>query len=385
MFLNQLLTRRRALKIGAAGLAGIGATVATKAICHSKQTEVQRDYTVVGGASLKARAAAKGFIYGAATARSLLQEDADFATRFVRESDILVPEWELKWDAVRPAPDKFDFSRGDWLVEFAQHNGILFRGHTLVWEQALPQWFKETVNRQNAEKFLVEHVATVTKHYAGKVHSWDVVNEAVSAQDSDRPDRLSKSPWLSLLDKNYIELAFRVAAKADPHALLVYNDRWLEYDTARDTAQRVAVLNLLAHLKSVGTPVQALGIQAHLDASETRFNPNVLRKFLKDVASLGLKILITELDAQDQNLPQDIKVRDQAVARAYEDYLSVVLDEPAVIGVLNWGLSDRYTWLSKYASRADGYAVRPLPLDINLKPKLAWNAMARAFDKAPKH
>ncbi len=67
----------------------------------------------------------------------------------------------------------------------------------------------------------------------------------------------------------------------------------------------------------------------------------------------------------------------------YEDYLSVALDEPAVIGVLTWGLSDRYTWLSSYKPRSDKAPVRPLPLDAQLNRKLAWNAIARAFDNAP--
>lgn len=168
-----------------------------------------------------------------------------------------MPDLDLKWDALRPAPDKFDFTKADWLTEFAQRNSMLFRGHTLVWEQALPKWFKETVSPQNAERFLIEHINTVVKRYAGKMHSWDVVNEAVAKSLSDRSDGLSVNPWLSFLDKNYIDLSFRVAAQADPTALLVYNDRWLDYDTPRDSGQRLAVLKLLEHLKSIGTPVHA--------------------------------------------------------------------------------------------------------------------------------
>lgn len=73
--------------------------------------------------------------------------------------------------------------------------------------------------------------------------------------------------------------------------------------------------------------------------------------------------------------------RDRLVARVYEEYLSVVLDEPALIAVLTWGLSDRYTWLSKHQARLDGKPVRPLPLDANFQPKLAWHSIARAFDR----
>jgi endo-1,4-beta-xylanase len=260
---------------------------------------------------------------------------------------------------------------------------MLYRGHTLGWHEALPEWFEEVVNRRNAEKFLVEHITTVTKHYAGQMHSWDVVNEAIETRDK-RSDGLKNTPWLKFLGPDYIELAFRVAAQADPKALLVYNDTALEYNTPRDEARRNAVLKLLERLKSRGTPIHGFGIQSHLYGHETRFNPKKLRKFLADVASLDLKILVTELDVRDQNLPKDLKIRDRIVAAAYEDYLSVVLDEKAVIAVLNWGLSDSHTWLAQYAPRSDGLAIRALPFDSNLKPKLAWNAIARAFDQASK-
>ena len=94
--------------------------------------------------------------------------------------------------------------------------------------------------------------------------------------------------------------------------------------------------------------------------------------------------MITELDVAEHKLPKDIAIRDRLVAKAYEDYLSVVLQEPAVILVNTWGLSDRYTWLSKHRPRPDGAPVRPLPLDADLKRKPTWYAIARAFENAPK-
>ena len=292
-----------------------------------------------------------------------------------------MPENSLKWGTLRPTPNSFDFTQGDRLAEFAHAQKMLFRGHTLVWHQSLPGWFKDTVNHQNAEQVLIDHITRVAGHYAGKMHSWDVVNEAIKVSDG-RSDGLRKTPWLEFLGPDYIDTAFRVAAIADPHALLVYNDNGLEADTSESLAKRTKVLELLKRLKSSGVPVHALGIQSHLNESPTGFKAEKLRDFLTDVSSLGLKILVTEMDVTDQNLPLDISVRDSIVAGIYEDFLSIVLDEPAVIAVLTWGLSDRYTWLSDYALRQDGAPVRPLPLDAQLDRKLAWNAIARAFDQA---
>jgi endo-1,4-beta-xylanase len=388
---GQLLTRRGTLRLGLAGLTGMVPIVADSHYSQHQQTSNQiqihlskpQRYSDSAMDSLKKRAESKGLIYGAAAEAYRLSTDNKFAANFIQECSILAPEGGLKWIPLRPAPNQFNFTFGDWLAEFAHLNNVLFRGHTLVWDQALPDWFKETINYKNAERFLVEHITTVVKHYAGKIHSWDVVNEGVAVGYSNRSDNLSLSPWMRFIGKGYIDIAFRAAAEADPQALLVYNDCWLDYDTSRDNAQRVAVLNLLEYLKSIGTPIHALGIQAHLRGRETRFNPKKFRQFLSDVASLGLKIMITELDVADAGLPADIDLRDRIVAHAYEEYLSVALDEPAVIAVLTWGLSDRSSWLSEAVPRSDKLPVRPLPLDANFKRKLAWNAIARAFDNAP--
>jgi endo-1,4-beta-xylanase len=382
-----LLNRRRALWLGLAAFAGMGAVAKSRDINQSFQIQSldnpEREFGVVGGASLKERAAAKGLIYGAATDYDKLALNSTFADTFLAECGMLVPEVALKWQALRPISTNFDFTKGDALLEFARAHNMLFRGHTLVWGDFLPAWFKDTVNSQNAEQVLLNHIKTVVSHYAGRIHSWDVVNEAVWPEDG-RTDGLRLTPWLQLLGPDYIDLAFRAAAEADPQALLVYNDYGLDYDTPEDERRRVAVLRWLERLKSIGTPVHALGIQAHLQADETRFNPTKLRAFLSEVAGLGLKVLISELDVADNNLPKDVNVRDRIVAGIYEDYLSAVLDEPAVIAVVTWGLSDRSTWLSRHAPRKDNAPVRPLPLDAQLKRKLAWNAIARAFDKAPK-
>ncbi|GAA6618550.1 endo-1,4-beta-xylanase [Scytonema sp. NUACC26] len=373
--------------ISLSGLAGATAIIVGKdklIMSHSQAVDNRnRDFRVAGLAPLKKRAAAKGLIYGAASMQDFLLSDKNLETNFVRECGILVPENELKWDALRPSPDKFDFAKSDWLAQFAQRNGMLFRGHTLVWHQQLPQWFKEVVNPQNAEKFLVEHITTVTKRYAGQIRAWDVVNEAIEPND-ELPGGWRRSPWLEHLGPNYIELAYQVAAGVDSKAMLVYNENDLEYDIPHQEAKRTLVLKLLERLKSKGTPIHALGIQSHLRGGETRFNANKFRKFLNDVASLGLKILVTELDVGDRNLPADLARRDRIVAACYEDYLSTVLDERAVIEVLTWGLTDKYTWYSQFLPRSDGKPVRPLLLDSNLKRKLAWNAIAKAFDRAPK-
>ncbi|TAE57211.1 MAG: glycosyl hydrolase family 10 [Nostocales cyanobacterium] len=385
MKINHFLTRRHALYLGLGSLAGLGSLTTNKLInsCYANQfiAHQHRSFYVQGNTPLKTRAAKKGIIYGADCGSLELQSQPELQAAVIQECAMLVPGF-LKWNMLRPNPASFNFTRGDWYVNFAQKNKMLTRGHTLVWYDALPKWFKETVNKQNARQFLEEHIKKVAGHYAGKMHSWDVVNEAINVPDG-LPNGWRKSPWLEFLGTDYIDLAFRITSEVDPQSLLFYNDFGLEYDKPEHEAKRTAVLKLLEKLKSQGTPIHGFGMQSHLDGHETRFNPQKLRNFFRDIASLGLKIMITELDVVDKKLPKDIDLRDRIVASVYEDYLSVALDEKAVIGVITWGLSDRYTWLAEFHRRDDQEPVRLLPLDTQMQRKLSWNAIARTFDNAP--
>lgn len=342
-----------------------------------------RTFPIVGQQSLRERAAAKGLLYGAAISYDEITEDAEFVEQLVRECQILTPENELKWSRLRPSPTTYEFAVADEMVAFAQERQMQVRGHALVWHRSLPDWFAETATPDNAEALMREHIETVATRYAGVVHSWDVVNEAI-LPEHDQPNGMRQTPWLELLGEGFIDLAFRMAREADPQALLFYNDFNLDFAIRQDERKRRAVLALLERLVAQGTPIDGLGIQGHLSGRQVPFfDAEVMRGFLRDVASLGLKIMITEIDVIDKDWPADLATRDRLVAAAYEDYLSVVLEEPAVIGVVSWGLSDRYTWLSSFHPRDDGLPVRPLPLDDTLQPKLAWNAIARAFDHAP--
>ncbi|WP_103123610.1 endo-1,4-beta-xylanase [Nostoc cycadae] len=391
MMKRPTLIDRRSFLFGLGSLATVGTVVAGKVTYENQQIQAldtnNRDFSVTEKPSLHERAAKKGLIYGAAVRTDILKSDAKYAATVIENCRMLVPEWEMKWAAgnvkLRPSPDKFDFAPADWLANFATSHDLLLRGHTLVWHRSLPSWFKEKANSKNAVELLKNHINTVVKRYAGKIHSWDVVNEVMLPKDG-RSDGLRISPWLELLGQNYIELAFRLTSAADPNALLVYNEYDLDYDNRQQEAKRIAVLKLLERLRTKGTPIHALGIQAHLSPGDNQFNAKKLRKFLQDVASLGLKIMITELDVVDKKLPFDIQTRDRIIAGVYEDYLSTVLDERAVIAVLTWGLSDRYSWLNEFEPRSDKAPVRPLPYDTYMQRKLAWNAIARAFDQAPK-
>jgi endo-1,4-beta-xylanase len=290
-----------------------------------------------------------------------------------------VPENELKWAIAEPQPGQFNFAPADSLLAFASEHNMKFRGHTLVWHKQIPKW-AGVGDAAAVRPQLLSHIAGEVAHYRGHADSWDVVNEAIEPKDG-RADGLRNTLWLKALGPQYIDLAFRAAAEADPNALLVLNDYDLEADSPAYDRRRAAILALATRLKNSGVPIQALGIQAHLDATE-KFNPAKFAAFLNAISALGLKIFITEMDVADRGLPANVDTRDRLVAQTYAQFLNVALRNPAVTAVLTWGLSDRYTWLKSEKPRNDGLPVRPLPLDENLRPKPAWTAMSQAFASA---
>ncbi len=329
-------------------------------------------------------AAAKGILFGTEVRDEVLTADPALADVVTEDAALVVPGLELKWPALRPSADRYDFAAADRLLQFTETAGLGLRGHTLVWHEVIPDWLKREAEAGRLKQRVDEHIARVVGHYAGKMHSWDVANEVLEPRHG-QPGGLRNSMFLKALGPGYIEAAFRTAAKADPGALLCINEYDLEYDHPQHESRRQAMLALLTDLVSRGVPVHALGIQAHLEVGKYRFDPGLLRAFLAKVTKLGLQIFITELDVNDRALPPDEIARDRAVAAHYGEFLAAALAEPAVTTVLTWGLSDKYSWLSTVSEqrRADGRPTRGLPYDENLIRKPAWQAIADAFAKAP--
>jgi endo-1,4-beta-xylanase len=334
-------------------------------------------------------ALAKGLRYGSSAATWQVQPDADYAALYARESGMLLTEDDLLWYRLKPTPDSpLDFTYGDQIVSFAAGNAQPVLAAHLAWDEGLGDgWDPDALfdlGPQEARDLLFGTIRREVAHYAGKVRAWVVANEVTDGEDKDANGFWTEEPWYQTIGPTFAEKAFKLAHRYDPGAVLLINE--FGFETGPDAvARRRSMLRAIDHLKSKNAPVHALGIQAHLNAEGFRrnFDAAAYRTFLKDVAARGLSIFITEMDVQDDGLDADIPSRDAAVADVYARYLSVALQEPAVKVVLNFGLSDRYTWLQEDYPREDGAARRPLPFDEDLRPKPAYTAILRAFQNAP--
>lgn len=391
---NWQMTRRQLLQFGTTSIAAAGVASCRSLLPGSRNNTGESSdnsnrvilpstcVPLEEGCPLKDHAASRGLIYGAAAKYPTLSSDSELANVLSRECALLVPENDFKWISLRPGLHQFDFTRSDWMADFADANNLLLRGHTLVWYKSLPRWFQKEVNVTNAEAVMLDHIRTVGNRYAGRMHSWDVVNEAIAPTPTiENPWR--PSPWLDWVGEDYVAKAFHAAHEVDPDARLVYNENGLWWDAPEGEAKKLAVLRLLENLKTQGVPVHALGIQSHLRGHlMDQFQPEKMRQFLQNVADLEIEIIISELDVRDTDLPDDIGERDRLIASAYSEYLAVILEQPAVSTVVTWGLSDRDTWHNKAGRKNDA---RPLPFDRNLNRKPAWSAISNSFQNAPLH
>ncbi len=367
-----------------------GAAASLPEWARAAQIDARARQGISGPDSLRAHATARGLLYGAAVNPGLLDVDGvgagnttDGYTQLIQgQTNILVAENAMKWAALRPTAQSFDFALADRLMRFAALTGDRVRGHNLCWHEALPAWFAATTNKDNARKLLVEHIQTVAGRYRGQVHSWDVVNEAVNPRDG-RADGLRNSPWLELVGPDYIEVAFQTAALADPGARLTYNEYGIELDTPDQTEKRGQVMVLLRRLKARGIPIHAVGVQSHLQADGPQPGAGLV-EFVRQAGKMGLEVFVTEMDVNTRGVDGGPETQDAAVAQVYRNYLGMMLAEPNVPVALTWGITSAHSWLNEskqpWAKRPDGARQRPLPFDDDLQPTPAFAAIREAID-----
>ncbi|GAA4095517.1 endo-1,4-beta-xylanase [Actinomadura miaoliensis] len=311
--------------------------------------------TTAGAAAgtLGAAAAQSGRYFGAAVAAGRLGESA-YVTTLDREFNSVTAENEMKWDATEPTRGSFTFGSADRIVDHAQSRGMKIRGHTLVWHAQIPGWVQNLSSAADARAALTGHINGVMGHYRGKIHTWDVVNEAFA--DGGAVGSLRSSIWTQRIGNGFIEEAFRAARAADPNAKLCYND--YNIDDA-DAAKTRGVYNMVRDFKARGVPIDCVGLQSHFGQVPSNYRRNI-----EQFAALGVDVQITELDIGGSGTAQ---------ADAYRRVVEACMAVSRCTGITVWGVTDRYSWRS---------GDTPLLFDGNYNKKPAYDAVLNALNNA---
>jgi GH35 family endo-1,4-beta-xylanase len=287
------------------------------------------------------------------------------------------PENCMKPAPIHPQEDEWRFDRADALVNWCVDNEIKVHGHTLVWHAQTNDWFYRDGDKQLAIERMKQHIHTLVGRYKGKIHSWDVVNEAINDQGDPQTENLRNSGWLKTVGPEFLTLAFKFAHEADPDAVLYYND----YNIERGDKHASSLL-LLKRLIADGAPIHGVGIQGHWSTDNVPYEE--IDKAIANYAALGLKVSITELDVtirgasggqfgrgfgrpRQSTPPSEEDLQRQA--EAYGKLFAIFKKhEDSIERVTFWGLHDRRTWR---------FGQHPLLFDSELRAKPAFTAVMK--------
>jgi endo-1,4-beta-xylanase len=320
--------------------------------------------------TLRQAADPAGLSVGTAVRPALFAEPA-YAETLAREYNMVEPEDAMKWWVAHRSQDGFDFREGDQIVAFAEAHGMKIRGHCLVWDHHNPDWLVQGhFTPEQMSHLLQDHITTMTKHYAGRVFAWDVVNEAFDEHGQFKDSLWYNQPGIGLAGKGsaYVEQAFRWAHEADPKALLFYNDFGAEGLSSKSDA----VYAMVKDFKTRGVPIDGVGLQAHIENLD--FDTAALAKNIARLGALGLQVHITELDVSLPLQPDGSVVKDDLLRQAeiYRGIVRACLQNKNCTAIQTWGFTDKYSWIGSHSHHIRGAA---LPFDAAYKPKPAYDAV----------
>lgn len=294
----------------------------------------------------------------------------------------IVAENCMKSEEIHPEEGVYDFTLADKFVEFGQANDMFIIGHCLIWHSQLAKWFPydekgNFVTPEVLKERMKDHITTIVTRYKGRIHGWDVVNEAILEDGSYR-----KSPFYQILGEEFIPLAFEYAHAADPDAELYLNDYGMNNPGRRNTYVKIA-----NDLKARGLRIDGIGMQSHvgMDYPDMQEYEESLLAF----AGTGCNVMITEWDMSalpsinfganisdtvafkaslnpyKEGLPEDVDALWNSRMKAFMDLYLKHSDK--ITRITAWGVADGDSWKNDWPM--EGRTDYPLLFDRNHQPK----------------
>jgi arabinoxylan arabinofuranohydrolase len=269
------------------------------------------------------------------------------------------------------------------ICDFAEKNGLGFRGHTLVWHSQSPEWFFKSngnwCSKSQMEKRLELYIQAMFNAYATQypnldLYAYDVCNEIINDgtanQGGVRPTSGNgSSKWVSVYgDNSFVELAFKYARQYAPKTCKLYYNDYNEFAGDKKNCIKNTILKPLAEKGYL----DGMGMQSHISAAASNAwgDTNSYLAAMDDYLSLGIDVQVTELDISVENGKfsyQDQANKYKAIFQHAVDWNKNHPNGPNVTLVQIWGPNDANSWLSAGSNA--------LLYDSNNQPKLAYNTL----------
>ena len=304
--------------------------------------------------------------------------DPAYARLLTRHFSQLTPEWEMKMEYILKDDGGFRFDRPDAIAAFAKGHGLRLYATTLIWYAQNPVAFQKLdgTGQRFADAYR-NYILAVAGRYRGQATGWDTVNEAVGEDG----EGLRASIWSRNLGQDdYMVRAFEHAQEADPGAVLFIND----YNLESLPKKRATFMRLVERLLKRGAPVGGIGTQTHIDA---KLQPGAVTAAIKELASFGLPIHVSELDVSLNRAADLLSDRIELEARQARLYgeaaeAFATLPERQRFAFTIWGLRDKDSWLRGEKENPSPPWDAPLLFDDLGDAKTAFWAVADAWRRS---
>ncbi len=225
---------------------------------------------------------------------------------------------------------RMNYALADRMISWARDNGVAVRGHVLVWDAYMTEWFfhedydesRPVASREVLLERLDSYINQVVTHFEtefpGVIYCWDVVNEAMGDSPADclagdpRLLRTSRNGqpnvFYEYIGPDYVEYSFLFARNA-VEALgadvgLFYNDYNMLYPEKRNAARYlVESINSFAKDEN-GEPrrlIDGIGMQGYMGGYGEQagcLSPNLITNTeasIRAFADLGMEVHLTEM------------------------------------------------------------------------------------------
>ena len=295
-----------------------------------------------------------------------------------------------------------NYTRADQMVKWAQENGIGVRGHVLVWDAYMTDWFfredydskkpyadQETI-KARTESYITEVVTHFEEKFPGVVYCWDVVNEAVgdSAAEYAAGDKRhlrtvrSGSPnvFRECMGDDYVALAFLYAKNAvealGADIKLYYNDYNAYFsDKAKAIRALVDSVNTFAQTDNgeFRQLCDGIGMQGYIGGYGTQdgclvdSHVNMIRSEILNYAAMGLEVQITEMAVRNFDLSKADK-HAAFYAKLVRMFMDLNSEEGNPLKAVSiWGLTDTNAPKGNYVYNLNSPYGGLFDLKLNIK------------------
>ena len=259
-----------------------------------------------------------------------------------------------------------NYAQADAIAKMAKEKGLGIRGHVLVWDAYMSEWFFRKdfkndgaiVSKQELEERLEYYIDQVITHFEtefpGLVYCWDVVNEAVADGSNEWIPgnefhiRATRSGTVNMFNQilgpDYVKFAFECARKTvnkvNPEIKLFYNDYNTFYQDKRD-----AIIKLIKYLNSEEKLCDGVGMQGYIggygqQAGCMNYNDlSLIKTAIKMYSDLGIEVQLTEVAVRNYEEGQ-MDMHAAFYGSLFRTIISACNEGANFTGITIWGITD---------------------------------------------